>query len=391
MNFLYFASKNPFRNKLRTFFVIMLLTLGIMAIVGIETFSVITNNAMDESYYKGGADINLYKDNISAADLNTIKGLEGVQDAVGVKVYDLIIDNETSFLGTSFSGKDLKNNVNIEGVGVIKLISGSLFGKGANEIILTKDTAKRMNKSVGDIIAPIGITDGMGSMQMSSDDTSNSEVTVKKINQQFKIVGIIDNIPEASVIMPIQTVNNIFNNTSESGFSYISLKAKDGQLSNVETLLNTNYPEFSIAAEESMPNQIKNILLYLTLFFTGIGAIIMIITTLKYVGERTREIGVLKAIGWTNRRVMGLILVESFIQFILAVLFAIILLAIILLYINSKVPDLNSINYLKENMMVLVYILGVSFAFSILMPVLGCLIPLVRVARLKPTEALKYE
>lgn len=390
MNFLYFASKNPFRNKLRTFFVIILLTLGIMAIVGIETFSVITNNAMDESYYKGGADINLYKDNISAADLNTIKGLDGVQDAVGVKVYDLIIDNETSFLGTSFSGKDLKNNVNIEGVGVIKLISGSLFGKGANEIILTKDTAKRMNKSVGDIIAPMGIANNMG-MEVSSDDTSDSEVKFKKINQQFKIVGIIDNIPEASVIMPIQTVNNIFNNTSESGFSYISLKAKDGQLSNVETLLNTNYPEFSIAAEESMPNQIKNILLYLTLFFTGIGAIIMIITTLKSVGERTREIGVLKAIGWTNRRVMSLILVESFIQFILAGILALILWAIILLYINSTVPDLNSINYLKENSMVLVYILGISFAFSILMPILGCLIPLVRVARLKPTEALKYE
>ena len=384
MNFLYFASKNPFRNKLRTFFVIILLTLGIMAIVGIETFSVITNNAMDESYYKGGADINLYKDNISAADLNTIKGLDGVQDAVGVKVYDLIIDNETSFLGTSFSGKDLKNNVNIEGVGVIKLISGSLFGKGANEIILTKDTAKRMNKSVGDIIAPMGIANNMG-MEVSSDDTSDSEVKFKKINQQFKIVGIIDNIPEASVIMPIQTVNNIFNNTSESGFSYISLKAKDGQLSNVETLLNTNYPEFSIAAEESMPNQIKNILLYLTLFFTGIGAIIMIITTLKSVGERTREIGVLKAIGWTNRRVMSLILVESFIQFILAGILALILWAIILLYINSTVPDLNSINYLKENSMVLVYILGISFAFSILMPILGCLIPLVSVARLKPT------
>jgi putative ABC transport system permease protein len=121
------------------------------------------------------------------------------------------------------------------------------------------------------------------------------------------------------------------------------------------------------------------------------GAIIMIITTLKSVGERTREIGVLKAIGWSNKRVMGLILVESFIQFILAGILALILWFIILLYVNSTVPDLNSINYLNENMMFFGYILGVSFVFSILMPVLGCLIPLVRVARLKPTEALKYE
>ena len=409
MNFLYFASKNPFRNKLRTFFVIILLTLGILAVIGSVTFSEITTNAIEQSLDKGGSDITLGKDNITTTDLNNIKGLDGIQNAVGVKEYEIKLNNNISYMSASFTGKDLKNNANIEGIGMIKLISGNLFGSDANEIILTKEAANDSGKNVGDVITVTGISDengnigflthsnttsSTGGIQTSTIETSNAndpQDTTKTINKQFKIVGIIDNIPQISALIPIQTLNNILYNTSESNFSYIALKANDGQLKKVETTLNNSYPEFNVVSGDTMANEMKKILVYLTLFFVGIGAIIMVITTLKSVGERTREIGVLKAIGWTNTRVMGLILVEAFIQFLLAWILAIILLVIIFVYITSTVPELGGINYLKDNTMMILSILGFSFAFSILMPLLGCLIPLVRVARLKPTEALKYE
>ena len=41
------------------------------------------------------------------------------------------------------------------------------------------------------------------------------------------------------------------------------------------------------------------------------GGIIVIVTMMKAVSERTREIGVLRAIGWTQRRILGMIMGES--------------------------------------------------------------------------------
>jgi len=42
-----------------------------------------------------------------------------------------------------------------------------------------------------------------------------------------------------------------------------------------------------------------------------VGGIIVVITMLKAVSERTREIGVLRAIGWTRQRIIKMIIGES--------------------------------------------------------------------------------
>ena len=192
-------------------------------------------------------------------------------------------------------------------------------------------------------------------------------------------------------LIQIKTADKYFNNTSEGKLSYIAVKAKDGQLNNLKNIFNKSYPEYVVSSGNDMANQIKKMLLYVTLLFVGIGAAIMVIATSKTVGERTREIGVLKAIGWSNIRIMALILSESLMQFIIAWVLVLIIIIIIYAYTVLAIPEVGAANYLKENIVMVSYILGFSLVLSVLMPLLGCLIPLLRVARLKPTEALKYE
>ena len=45
-----------------------------------------------------------------------------------------------------------------------------------------------------------------------------------------------------------------------------------------------------------------------------IGGIVVIVTMMKAVSERTREIGVIKAVGWTDRRILAMILGESLVS-----------------------------------------------------------------------------
>lgn len=82
-----------------------------------------------------------------------------------------------------------------------------------------------------------------------------------------------------------------------------------------------------------------------------------------------------------------MLLIESYVHIILGWGVAIIMTLIIL---GCFLPLLPQLKELSINMPIL-RILGVSFIFSLLIPLFGCLIPLFRVARLKPTEAFKYE
>ncbi len=400
MSFLSFALKNPFRNKLRSLFVIFLLILGILSIGGIVTFSELSSQIMESSLDPGGLDITITQNGyLNITDLNKLKSIDGVQNAVGISNYNVQYDSRGGILA-GFAGKEFINNTNIEGIGKIKLISGTLFTDNPKEIILTKNVADQDNKKVGDIVNITRIdstgTDGSSSgSQASSHSSTELTPNISPDQREFKIVSIINDLPNnIEGILPIQTVNKIVNNTSKLRFDYIAVKTKEGQLENVKTTLNQSYPNYITYTNKEFVDEFKKILLYISLFFIGIGTIIMMFSTLKSVSERTREIGVLKAIGWSNKRVMSLILIESLIQFILAWIITLIFVIVIILGVElpaAKYQPTVVLNFLYDNTSLVLYALGLSFSLSLLMPLIGCLIPLLRVARLKPTEALKYE
>jgi ABC-type antimicrobial peptide transport system permease subunit len=87
---------------------------------------------------------------------------------------------------------------------------------------------------------------------------------------------------------------------------------------------------------------------------------------------------------------MGLIIIESFVQLILAWIIALIII-LSLIFLIAPHTNINIFILLKKNIWNIINIGIVSFILSLLIPLLGCLFPLLRVVRLKPTEALKYE
>ena len=411
MSFLSFAFKNPFRSKLRVLFTVLLLMLGILAVMGSIGFAEVMGKFFQDSVYKGGSDLNIGNEYyVNLTDLNVIKSIDSVQNAVAVSYYGMFFNGDSLSSMVGFMGKSLENNVDIEGIGKISVIDGTLFGDNSNEIVITEKMANSTNKKVGDTLLLTKIypnvlnTDNTPS---STDDSSNSvsnfvissdsntsvddSNNLKAVKKEFKVVGIINNLPELDGIVPVQTVNNILYNSSELKFNTIATKAKDGQLEKLKTTLNQTYPEYTVTSGDTLANTIKEMLLYVTFFFVGIGALIMMLVTSKSISERTKEIGMLKAIGWSNKRVTGLILTESLTQLILAWILVFIILAIILVYYSSMPQETEVLSFLKENTSTILYTLGISFAFSSLMPLLGCILPLLRVVRLKHTEALKYE
>jgi len=122
-----------------------------------------------------------------------------------------------------------------------------------------------------------------------------------------------------------------------------------------------------------------------------VGVISIINIMLVNVSERTREIGVLKAIGFTNREILGSILTEAgllgFIASIIGVLVSAVLMEIgIILF--AKQIGMEDINVIQ--MLPLWLITGVIGGATIL-SILAGLYPAWRASRLNVVEALRYE
>ena len=117
-----------------------------------------------------------------------------------------------------------------------------------------------------------------------------------------------------------------------------------------------------------------------------IGGIGVLNTMFMSVFERTREIGILRAIGWRPRRVLEMILMESV---LLSIGGGVIGTAagLGLIAMLSHFPAVSGIVHASITLGIVVE----GFAIAILVGVLGAAYPAYRGSRLLPTEALRHE
>jgi putative ABC transport system permease protein len=199
-------------------------------------------------------------------------------------------------------------------------------------------------------------------------------------------------------------VGSLFNQTllngTDSNLSSFNFSVPDNSNdSTLESLNGTNYsnnlPNLNGSMmgnmedmQKGMTESIQSFFFYIDIFLIVLGAIIVMIAMLKAVGERTRELGVLKSIGWSNTRVVGLILSESIFQLLITWIIVLLLIFIASLYFNSL--NVETIKTIMANLNVF-KILGITFLLSLFVPIIGTLIPLLKAFRIKPSESLRYE
>jgi len=146
---------------------------------------------------------------------------------------------------------------------------------------------------------------------------------------------------------------------------------------------------FRLQTSEDLLGQIREILDILTGFVTGIAVISLVVASigianimLVSVTERTREIGIMKAVGAQNRAVLSLFLVESV---ILGVVGAVLGIGV------GVATAILAADYVGIPVTFDLTWFGIAVGVGVLVGVVAGLYPAWRAARTDPIEALRYE
>ncbi len=219
----------------------------------------------------------------------------------------------------------------------------------------------------------------------------------------FRVSGILEEYgnalvmnPDATIYLPLEAGRTVLGLSKYSGV-LITVRASE-YISLVTDEINDRYGELvQIVAFRRIAESVGSVIntLNFLLFTLSISAFIVAITGIMAtmftsVIERTREIGVLKALGYTNRQVLLLILAESTVMSIIGGLIGIGIGTIGAFILASRSFRLGNVT-LYASPDISPWLLGFSIGMAILVGIVGGFIPAYRASKIMPVEALRYE
>ena len=237
------------------------------------------------------------------------------------------------------------------------------------------------------------------------EDPVGAEIRVKNI--PFRIIGVLNskgsgamgNDQDDMVIIPYTTAMERVEGVDYLRMIYVTGKDENGidrLQSDIENLLrvrhgikDTNLDDFNIQNMNSIMETMEETTGTLTLFLGAVAAISLVVggigimnIMLVSVTERTREIGIRKALGATYSVIVTQFLIEAVVISLMGGI-----IGIILGIGSSKLIGMAS----GMSTVISIPTIGMSFAFSMAIGLIFGIYPARKAAKLNPIDALHYE
>ena len=382
------------RRKLRTTLTILGITIGIWALV---VFSSMANkiNALVEGgsqYFAGkvlvtdasniAVGAGIAPMNIDVAD--TIGGLDGA--AAAAPQIQLIYDPEggggfgvsETILG-SIAGSD-EGHESFE----ISAVQGRLLtpeDEGSQVVVFGSDLATKEGVSVGDTIDIRDETfEVVGILEPTLTAPDATAVVPLSAAQELMAASLPAPVQEA--ISPDELISQVVAYPTE-GTSESELAAQiEDAVDNVNTLTGAEFDE-QVGSATAIFNAI---IIGVAVISLVVGGLSVINTMAMSVAERTREIGIKRAIGGTRGRIIRELVIEAGVIGLIGGLFGLALGALVVVLGNEAGRSSGTILFeLTPGTAIF------AVAFSTILGMVAGVIPAWSAARLDPVQALRYE
>ncbi|HEY1719012.1 MAG TPA: ABC transporter permease [Verrucomicrobiae bacterium] len=291
---------------------------------------------------------------------------------------------------------------------LLKSIVSGAFDLSGHGLVVGGDFANTMNLSVGDHVSVYSPAD-LKKMREHQGKPDAEAV----LPDDYTVTGIFDvgyfDYDANVIVTSLENAQELYN-LDDSVHGLMVMLTDPYQAPEVRReLLQTLGPDFNITTWMEENSAIlsalvveKNMMFYLLFFIVLVAALCILSAQITFVVQKTREIGMLKALGATNLQISGIFLGQSAIIGVLGVLLGLGLGILAVTYRNEFLEFMRrttgwqlfpeSIYQFSQLPAIIdahdvAIICGCSFVICIL----GGVLPAIRAGRLKPVEALRYE
>ena len=367
--------KNLLRRKGRTILTALGIGVGVAAIVGLGALanglaagydSFLTGSKADLILSQPDAfdvsmstlDESLSSELQAMSEVAAVSGmLEGIVQAEQIPLFFVFGYPENSFILGRFN---IIDGASLDSRKVV-------YGRG-KPMLLGSGSAEALNKEVGD--------------------------TLRIQERVFRIVGIYETgatLEDNGAVLPLRDAQELLGRIRQVSIVYIQLK--DAGLSErVERRVERRWPDLSLSSTDDFANKqmmgdmMKAFVWVIAGLAILIGGVGMMNSQMMAVVERTREIGVLRSVGWKRGRILRMILGESIIVGLLGGIFGIALGWFMISSFEEFAGFFGATSAsvtpeLVQQALITVVILGF----------IGGVYPAWKASRLQPVEALRYE
>jgi putative ABC transport system permease protein len=382
--------RNVFRRKLRVFLTIFGITIGVLALVVMGSMAEKINVMVSGGtrYYSDkvtvsaeGSSAMFSSGPLSLGKLDEIKAVPGVADVSGQIGTLLSTETGMSFgMPAMISGSDMRGEA-LESFTVTYAQGRSLTPADAGSVVVGSDLVNKLSAKVGET------------------------VTVR--DEQFKVVGILDKTltaPDTSVWMTLPDAQRMYVkdlpemvrsqiNQADLVTAFVVYPTKGTDPETLATTINDSVTGVSATGPSAFKDQITSMTQILNAILYGIAIISLIVgglsvinTMTMSVSERTREIGVRKAIGASDGQIVRQFLAEAGVIGLIGGLTGLVLGWVAVSLANMALEASNLNLFLVTGRLAI----G-SVAFAVVLGLVSGLYPSLHAARMKPVAALRYE
>lgn len=295
-----------------------------------------------------------------AAAIRTIKNNENISTVAPKLLGAVLVDNHQMLLvGVDFPQElRLKNWWEITGQ----------QPQGNTEVLLGHLAAQKLNKSSGD--------------------------TLRIGDNVFSVAGVIEETgsqEDALVYADLRATQNLLEKPGKVSMIEVSALCSTCPIEEIVAQISGALPGAKVSAlrqavmaREQTVDQLSNFSLALSVVVLFVGALIVLNTMMSSINERTREIGIFRAIGFRKMHVMTIILLEAL---------AVSLLGGVLGWLGGTLIAAVVAPRVAQLSVAVSWDLGLgaaAVALAILVGITSSIYPAIRASNLDPAEALRF-
>jgi putative ABC transport system permease protein len=256
-------------------------------------------------------------------------------------------------------------------------------------VVLSENNSAYFGAGVGDTVTILDQTFTVVGIHGTS-SASDSLTLYMNLSDAQAVTNNTGYITSIRVFASSSDVVTQVSNSISSLHSELTVTTGQERLSQLEALQSTY--STALANAQTSVSQTEATAVEEIIVVVAATSLIVLFVMLYTVRERTKEIGTLKAIGFSNMTVMGQFMLEGILLSMLAGVVGIAIGTIAAPTLSSLLlPSITGTRGLSSAATLNPQLILLAFGAAILLGTLGSLYPAWRAAKIRPAEAMKYE